>query len=519
MNQYSHHKKLSLVAELSDLAVVMTDKLGNIDWVNEAFERKSGYKLEEIIGKKPGSFLQGPATNIETIKLISKRLKELVSFNVEILNYTKAHETVWLDIFMSPIFEEEEHVGYLSIQTDISKRKKYEAALIMAKQAAEEAAKAKVHFVSVVTHELRTPLNAILGFTNILSYENPRQDQLNNLNMLKFSADNLMTLINDILDFGKVSEGKVDIDCIAFELGELVGNLYKNFLPAANAKQIELLLQVEDNLPNILHGDPARLLQILTNLLSNAIKFTKDGKVALEIKCKLIDEANAAIFFAVSDTGIGVPKEKQAEIFEPFSQADASISKKFGGTGLGLSMAKQLVKSMGGALEIDSDYSKGACFYFTLSLPIGNDTIIKPIEDIYLSEKILEKIKGKKILIAEDNKMNAIVVKKMLQRWPIEIQIAKNGIEAIELHAKTVFDIILMDLQMPEMDGFQSSSIIRAVNKEIPIIAFTASLFEETKKAALECGINDFILKPFEPAFLFEKLYKYMFLESVKVES
>lgn len=510
MKRYSHHKKLSLVAELSDLAVVITDKDGMIDWVNNAFERNSGFLLSEIIGTKPSSFLQGPATNCDAVNYISNQLKLLVPFNVEIINYTKTHEMVWLNLFISPIFEQEEHVGYISVQTDISKRKRYEAELLKAKEAAEVAAKAKVHFVSVVSHELRTPLNAILGFTNIISFENPRQDQLNNLNMLKFSADNLMLLINDILDFGKISDGKADIDCIPFQLNELAHNLHKNFLLSATTKDINLLLKVDNSLPNILHGDPARLLQILTNLLSNAIKFSKDGDVTFEIRLQLIENAKAHVFFAVTDTGIGIPKEKQAEIFEPFSQADSSISKKYGGTGLGLSIANQLIKTMGGILQLESDYNKGACFYFTIALPIGHDTIVKTIENIYLDDTHIAQIKDKKILIAEDNKMNAIVIKKMLQRWPVEITIAKNGIEAIELHAKKDYDIILMDLQMPEMDGYQSSRIIRAVNKNIPIIAFTASLLDETKKLALESGINDFILKPCDPKALFEKLYEYL---------
>lgn len=510
MQRYSHDKKLSLVAELSDLAIIVTDKYGIINWVNNAFERNSGYLLSEIKGTKPSSFLQGPETNSDTINYISNQLKLLVTFNVEIMNYTKTHEMVWLNLFISPIFEDEEHLGYISIQTDLSKRKKYEAELLKAKEAAEEAAKAKVHFVSVVSHELRTPLNAILGFTNIISFENPRQDQLNNLNMLKFSADNLMKLINDILDFGKISEGKADIDCIPFQLNELAQNLHKNFLLSATTKHINLLLKVDDNLPNILHGDPARLLQILTNLLSNAIKFSKDGDVTFEIKLQQIENSKAHLFFAVTDTGIGIPKEKQAEIFEPFSQADSSISKEFGGTGLGLSIANQLIKTMGGILQLESDYNEGACFYFTIVLPIGYDTIVKTIEDIYLDDTHIAQVKDKKILIAEDNKMNAIVIKKMLQRWPVEITIAKNGIEAIELHAKKEYDIILMDLQMPEMDGYQSSRIIRAINKNIPIIAFTASLLDETRKLALESGINDFILKPCEPKALFEKLYEHL---------
>ncbi|MBE9510604.1 MAG: PAS domain S-box protein [Bacteroidetes bacterium] len=377
-----------------------------------------------------------------------------------------------------------------------------------ARQVAEEAAQAKHHFLSIMTHEIRTPLNAILGMTYLLLQEDPKKEQLDFLNSLKFSGDNLMTLINDILDFNKIENGKIFFEEADFNLKELIHGIRQSFRFRAEEKGIKLKVLIDSELPEIVVGDAARLNQVLTNLIGNAIKFTETGSITIDVIVKNTGKKKIELEFSVTDTGIGIPENKQKIVFESFKQASIDTTRKFGGTGLGLAICKQLIKLQGRKLEVESEVGKGSKFFFTLEFKKSER---KPWKLEYAGDKEFDQLAGKKVLLAEDNEINIIVARKILTRWGIDVEIVKNGLEAIEKVNKHDFDVILMDLHMPEMNGFEATKIIRKSDhdkiRSIPIIALTASVMSDVQSKIEQSGLNDYILKPFNPSELYNKIF------------
>jgi len=377
-----------------------------------------------------------------------------------------------------------------------------------AKKKVEEGSKAKTEFLSTMSHEIRTPMNAIIGMTNLLAKDNPREDQLEQLEILDFSAKTLLSLINDVLDFSKIESGKIEFEDLDFDLPYLLKGIIESFRFNTQKKGISLKLQVEDDVPEVLLGDSARLTQILNNLVSNAVKFTDEGEVKIGVKKTHQDDNKVSLQFYVSDTGVGISKDKQEKIFESFTQERTDTSRIFGGTGLGLTISKKLVDLQGGSIRVESTKGEGSTFYVDLEYELGDESQVDKLQsDKRISSKNLE---GIKVLLVEDNLINQKVMTRFLEKWHMEITVANNGNEAVDKVNEEHFHIILMDLQMPMMDGYQSSQAIRTIDdqrkRNIPIIALTAAALKEVKEKVYASGMNDFITKPFNPVELQEKL-------------
>ena len=397
------------------------------------------------------------------------------------------------------------------LQEQINKAKELEKQLIYSKEIAEQAALTKSQFLSTMSHEIRTPMNAVIGFTHLLLQLDPRPEQTEYLRLLKFSAENLLVLINDILDFSKIEAGKVEFEEADFLIKELVSNIRLALLQKANEKNIQLKLLIDHDLPDIMKGDPVRLGQILTNLISNAVKFTSKGKVTIVASLNKKLKDCTIVDFEIADTGIGIAPNKIEHIFESFTQASSDTTRKFGGTGLGLTITKKLLELMGSEIKVKSELGKGSVFYFSIKIKNSSTNFVNNSNrQLNVKERSL---KGVKILIAEDNQINVILAKQYMNLWDIECDVAENGQIALTLVQTNDYDMVLMDLQMPEMDGYETAAAIRELPEEkfkkLPLIALTASAMLDIKDKAFVVGMNDYISKPFNPNELYRKIASY----------
>ncbi len=387
---------------------------------------------------------------------------------------------------------------------DITEKSQILYELQLAKKKAEELAFNKSQFLSHMSHELRTPLNGIIGSTNLLLQDAFLPDQKDQLSVLKFSSEHMLSLINDILDLSKLEADRIQLEKVAVDIPKFIHKVVSPFVPQYEEKGVTFKVIVDDNLKRPVLTDPTRLNQVLTNLVSNALKFTSRGIVKLEVKETSVNSDFNTIEFSVSDTGIGISEDKREQIFEQFAQADVKTTRKYGGTGLGLTISQKLVGLMGGELKVQSTFHKGSRFYFEVVMPVQNN-LKKP--DIAAPEMIDEKrLNGIKVLIAEDNPINMMIASKFLDKWGVIYKQAKNGLEAVSLFGENDFDMVLMDLEMPEMDGYGALKAIREIDSTIPAVAFTAAVFDNMKEHLLSSGFSDFIQKPFRPEDLQAKL-------------
>ena len=401
--------------------------------------------------------------------------------------------------------EEVDIVAVLELlETQIQNSKALEEALIRAKEAAEASVAAKSNFLSVMSHEIRTPLNAIVGSIHVLKEEPHLPEQERFINSLNISADNLLNLVNDILDFSKIEEGKISFSENEFSISELTHNIRQANHFNAGESQNTLTLMLDDAIPAFVRGDETRLGQILNNLVSNAIKFTKRGKVTIEISVRSITKEFVDLSFSVTDTGIGIDKAKQEQIFERFTQADSAITRQFGGSGLGLTIVKRLLQLQESDIYIESEPGKGSKFYFNLRFKTSSRTK----ESAVLPEKERD-LSNLQILLVEDGVFNVMIAEKLLTNWNALVDVAENGEKAVAKSKEKNYDLILMDLQMPVMDGITATRCIRSFNHNIPIIALTASASVEVQQTVLESGMNDYISKPFNPDSLYSTISKY----------
>ncbi|MEP6748758.1 MAG: response regulator [Bacteroidota bacterium] len=386
---------------------------------------------------------------------------------------------------------------------DISDVKLTEFALMKAKQKAEEAANIKSRFLSNMSHELRTPLNGIIGASNLLLYENYLEGQKPQLEILKYSSEHMMLLINDILDYNKIEAGKLQLEEAPVNISHLSSRIAAQFSPQITAKGLHFYTEIDEELDLEVITDQTRLNQVLSNLLSNAIKFTKEGSICLIVKRLFASSSKVTIQFMVVDTGIGIPKEKQKEIFASFTQAEIDTTRKYGGTGLGLSISKELVHMFNSDLVVESTPGKGSVFQFTTEWKINMH------RKMYINEekaKDLVPLNGTRILLAEDNPVNMAIAKRFLQKWGVELTEAVNGKLAVEAFKTGEFDLVLLDLEMPEMDGATALKEIKKINLEVPILAFTAAAYDNMLADLLQKGFIDFIPKPFRPEDLHNKI-------------
>ncbi|MFC2073725.1 ATP-binding protein, partial [Campylobacterota bacterium] len=401
----------------------------------------------------------------------------------------------------------------LGLHIDISEQKQLEQSLIESKIIADKANKAKSDFLANMSHEIRTPLNGILGLTDLVLKTSLNEKQTEYLIKSKTSSLALLRVINDILDYSKIEAGKLDLELKPFNLAEIVKNLKDLFEYQANKKGIELIFDSHLAANTMLVGDALRLTQILTNLIGNAIKFTEQGSVKVSIEVYKEKDGLKELKFSVKDSGIGISKSIQNNLFKEFSQADSSITRTYGGTGLGLAISKQLVDMMQGKIWIESVEGEGSEFIFTLSLESApdqnqNDSALMPLE---LDPSHLDALKGVKILLAEDNKVNQIVAMGLLEDYLVEIDVANNGQEAVDMALKAKYDIVLMDLQMPVMDGFEATHRIREMDnyKHTPIFALSAAVMQEDKKLTQEAGMDEHLAKPIDKEILVKTLVAY----------
>ncbi|PRZ28292.1 signal transduction histidine kinase [Flavobacterium granuli] len=375
--------------------------------------------------------------------------------------------------------------------------------LIVAKEKAEKASQARSEFLSTVSHELRTPLNAINGITHLLLEEKPKKSQLHYLSSLQFSGNYLTTFINDILEINKIESDKAEIENINFNLKKLLKDIKKSLKEVALKNENQFHLIIDDAIPDILIGDPTKLSQIVMNLINNALKFTKNGKVTITAKLLSTENNTAAIRFQIIDTGIGIPQDKLESVFESFSQGSIEINRKYGGTGLGLTIVNKLINLLGGQIKLESIEGKGASFSFDLDFKVNELQLPEEKKTKTYDESVFKNIK---VLAVEDNQINQMITKKMLENKGMLCEIIGSGEEAIEIVKNNKFDLILMDVHLPGINGTVATKKIREFDTTTPIIAITAISLNENREMLLSFGMNDVITKPFAPADFYDTI-------------
>lgn len=381
--------------------------------------------------------------------------------------------------------------------------------LILAKEKAMASTKAKSEFLSTMSHEIRTPLNAIVGLTNILRQQAVEGKPVELVEIIKYSADSLLMLINDILDLSAIESGKITFEKVNFDLLDLCKRLKHTFKHKAEEKGLRLALTMDDDIPPNVIGDPTKLNQILTNLMSNAMKFTEEGKVQLVIELMSLNEDDMVVQFKVKDTGIGIAQDKLDLVFEKFRQAESSTKRKYGGTGLGLAISKELAELQGGSLTATSEPGVGTTFILELPLKVGE----KPKQETVVSSgrEVSASLEGLRVLLAEDIELNQYLMREVMRPWNVHLVIAENGLQVLEALEKETFDLLLLDMHMPEMDGIETAESIRAGKvgqNSIPIVGLTADVFTDTREAMMAAGVDRFLTKPLNADELLSALIK-----------
>ncbi len=639
---------LSTAIEQSYNTIIITDLAGNIVFANKAFESISGYSREEVLGKNP-RILKTDHHSPDVYKELWQRISSGDVWRGEFYNKRKDGSCYWENATISPVKDSEgKIINYLAIKEDITSRKATEEKLEAAKAEAEAASRYKSEFLANMSHEIRTPLNAILGFNQILLAEEDNPDKAQKLEIIRHSGETLLRLINDILDLARIESGKLEIEELSFNPHQEFGSTIELFFHKATEKNIQLTYFIDPAMPVKVRGDHLRIKQVLLNLLGNSLKFTPaGGRIYVEIIKSWSTDSTCRLLFSVTDTGIGIPQDKKEPIFEAFSQADTSITRKFGGTGLGLAISINLVKQMGGILQMESEEGKGSRFYFELELQTDKNTkslvstveieglkigIYRPEPDNLSREEIIKryltsfgfrvkeisdlsylegvdtldaffftcssitkeelmpyverlktvpcillafqkenkkaaelrkyfnriiyspfsslklvdtlketigsrergekaaKMEEKKeasdpslanaqVLVAEDNEINQMLMRSLLEKYGIEADIADNGLAALARLEEKEYDLILMDINMPELDGIETAK--RIIEKEMikgkahtPIVALTAHALKGAEQKFLEAGMDDYISKPIDLEELKRVLYRYLKSES-----
>ncbi|MDB5288643.1 MAG: hypothetical protein JWR05_3592 [Mucilaginibacter sp.] len=499
---------LSLVASRTTSGVIINNSEGKVEWVNNAFEKITGYSLGDVRDKHLGDSLKGELTDVSIITKARELSQQMQSFEVDLLIYRKDGQPLWISVINSVIMADDGKVDkYIEVIIDITSKKKAEMELIAAKEEALQLSRAKDMFISVMSHEIRTPLNAVIGMSHLLLNDNPLPSQTDNLSILKFSAENLMSLINDVLDFTKIETGNIELEKGKVDLRDMANSIAASMQYKAVENKIYLKQSIDETVPLLVIGDRARLTQILLNLVSNSVKFTSKGGVNIDLKVIEDNEKNVRIRFAVSDTGIGIANNKLNTIFESFKQAEADTTRNYGGTGLGLAISKRLIELHDSRINVDSVLGQGSTFWFTITFNKIEDNTINDNNKVETELNI-------NVLVVDDNQINRLLINKVLKKWGANADFAENGIEAIEkLEQHKNFDVVLMDIHMPLMGGLEATDIIRSKSEpyfqKLPIIALTASVLSNQMGQIEDAGMNDYILKPFDPKTLYDKLSRY----------
>jgi PAS domain S-box-containing protein len=478
LEREEHQFRLQSILDNTPLMIFIKDLNGRYLLANKSYKDAFNFTSEQIIGK----------TDFDLVsEANAERYKEIDEYVIREQKNVEVEETIEqagvsknLLIVKFPLFDKNNTIyGISGIASDITERYLYGLHLIEARRKAELAEQLQEQFLANMSHEIRTPMNGIIGMTNILLNTPMSNEQKDFVHIIKKSSDSLMVLINDILDLSKIKAGKLRIEHIDFRLRETVEQTISTFRVLINDKGLKLRTSVDLSIPDSLTGDPHRLNQILNNLISNAIKFTAAGEISFEIKPINQSKNEIELLFSISDTGIGIPQEKLESIFESFSQAESGTSRKFGGSGLGLSITKKLIEMQHGSIEVKSMPGKGTEFNFTIKYAIPAHTVAKQYDNVKQERLNEGGLSGKRVLVVEDNEANQKVIYHMLDKIGIDADLADNGKVAIKLLEDGFqYDLVIMDLQMPEMDGFETTQYIRQDLKlTIPIIAMIVMSF------------------------------------------
>ncbi len=513
--------KLKTIVTNAPIILFTLDKKGTITFADGKGMHEFGERFTNVIGM---NFCE---TFKDDMGMISDCKRAV---NGEVFESIRRVFDKYYRFWFSPLMNEKnEAIGALGVAIDITELKEIEAKLRHAIVQAEAANKAKTEFIANMSHEIRTPMNAIIGLSDLLLQTPLNEEQQDYLKTIRFSAKELLKIINQILDFSKIDSGKIVLEFVPFNLKRLVKNIANGFEVMAKNKGLDFELEWDERIPENVIGDPTRIGQVFINLLGNALKFTEKGWIKFKAQFVAETEETVDIHFEISDTGIGIPKEKKDTIFKSFQQVDSSLTRKFGGTGLGLSITGNLVEMMGSHIEVESEVNKGSKFYFVLTLAKAKDKQIEELPDfsLYLTyedvKKPIEKLDAAKtpdepdtitVLIVEDNVINQRVAKRMVEKMGFKTEIANNGQEALDMLQEKSYDLILLDVQMPVLDGLRTAQKIRIMEmnseQHIPIIAMTAHAQKEDRDRCLEAGMDDYISKPINMQILEEKLRLYL---------
>ncbi|MGX9355912.1 ATP-binding protein [Roseobacteraceae bacterium S113] len=488
-------RMLSRVARHASDAIVLSDADAKITWVNDAFQSMTGYSAEEAVGRSPGELLNSPKTDLKTIEALRQSADARQPFRGEILNKRKDGQEIWVETNVVPVLDDQGAIEvFVAVERDITQAKAHAVELAEARSAAERGDRAKSEFLATMSHEIRTPMNGIIGMADLLCESELHGDQRLYAKTIRSSAQALLKIINDILDFSKLDAGKFTLDPIDFSIGECVLEVTDLLKPHAKSKRLNLDVEFSTKLPATLNGDDGRVRQVLINLLGNAIKFTDEGGVTIFVR-HVEQDGFVLVTIDIEDTGIGIDPSKIDGIFEHFSQEDAATTRRFGGTGLGLSVSQLLAQQMGGGISVQSVKGRGSVFTFEFRLGFANQSGEQPPVNLPKPETVLAQ--GLRILVVEDNRTNQILIEKYLAKLPLDVTCVENGALAVEAVTSREFDIVLMDMSMPVMDGLEASKRIRkSIARPLQILALTANAYASDKDACFAAGMNDFLSKP-----------------------
>ena len=500
-------RKMQQAVEQSPVCIVITDRAGTIEYVNPRFSELTGYLYTEAVGQNP-RILKSGAMPAETYRDLWGTILDGREWHGEILNKKKNGELIWESAHLSPIRNSAgEITHFLGVKENITERKAMEEELRQSKQSAEEANRLKSQFLANMSHEIRTPMNGVIGMTDLLVGTELDKEQREYVQAVKSSAESLLSVINQILDFSKIEAGKLDLEYRDFELRRSLGDFLQPLALQAAEKGIELAYRVHSDVPDALMGDPGRLRQIIVNLVSNALKFTARGEVVLSVNGEQSLTDEALLHFSIADTGIGIPEEKRQHIFEPFSQADGSTTREYGGTGLGLTISDRLVAMMGGRIWLESETGTGSVFHFTARCGLSKGASVSsvPVEPADLQDL--------RVLVVDDNAVNRLILEELLTCWRMRPAAADSGRQALQMIAQArqsadPFSLLLIDVNMPQMDGFELVSRLKqGMQLDGAVVMMFSSAGRRSDAARCrELGISSYLSKPVGQSALLDAL-------------
>jgi PAS domain S-box-containing protein len=491
----------AVVEDGSDI-IFLVDFSGNILYHNHSVKETLGYRGKSLVGKNFLDFIL-PSTLEEFKTNFKLSQKRAYTEKVEFQFLCKDKTYRFLEFNAINLKNKEGLSGFILDCRDITQRKRDAAELLRLQ-------KAKEQFLANMSHEIRTPINGIAGIAGLLSQEHTKEEREMYLNAIRHSAENLKVIINDILDLSAIESGKLKFEKIAFNLTDLIPTLISTFTFQAREKKIDLSYKIEPKLNTILIGDPVRLNQILINLIGNAVKFTHTGSI--DVLCEVEKEQKQTYWvrITVRDTGVGIPPDKLATIFESFSQADESVTRRYGGTGLGLAICKQLAELQNGHIEVESKEHIGSTFTVHIPYPVDKNNRVMKAQLEKKSKKLEGLSRSVKVLLVEDNDINRLYATSILKNWKCKVDVAENGLIALEKLKNKNFDVVLMDVQMPVMDGYDATKALRKMDEptnKVPVVALTANATKIDIDRCLAAGMDDYLSKPFTPEDLYRKLF------------